>query len=300
MQILPINNYVNNKNASIKKQKWTCVNFCHHPDFIELKRKYNTNIIASSYFRRGGFYGRPCKEFADVIDSLKLFFNEKMNPDKNNKVRMMIGGIAYSQEPFSILAVVKHIIGSNKLDEVLDLNIVDLQSKPSKQQLFLQSFYEYNQKPDFVPTSFVREDITEHGYKRHRYRVKDDIVKYLLDVYNNPEKAKWETRIQDAINEYPDNSFDVVSVNNTLGYILDFQVVMFVVKNIYKMLKPNGIFITDPDYSSYKKVFSPEVSKEIYPGIYQKTADSDINIDANLEPVKLVTKDNGTFYITLQ
>lgn len=284
MQILPISNYANNKNTNIKKQKSSNVNFCHHPDFIELKIKYK--ITASSYFRRGDLYGSPCKEFANVIDSLKLFFNEKMNHDKNGKVRMLIGGIGESQEPFSILAVVKQLIGNNKLNEVLDLNTVDLQSKPNKPQLFLQSFYEHNQKPEFVPESFVTEDITGYGYKHHRYRVKNEIFKYLFDVYNNPEKAKWETRIQDAIKEYPENSFNVISVNNTIGYIYDPQVAMFVVKNIYKMLKPSGIFITDPDYSSYKKVFSPEVSKEIYKGIYQKTAD--ISMDEFTDEINLL------------
>ena len=95
---------------------------------------------------------------------------------------------------------------------------------------------------------------------------------------------------------------DIISVNNTLGYILDFQEVIGVLKNIYRILKPDGIFITDLNHDSYKKIFSADVTNEIYPGIYQKIKDIDINKlpDTTPKPTVISTADGDKFRITLQ
>jgi ubiquinone/menaquinone biosynthesis C-methylase UbiE len=45
---------------------------------------------------------------------------------------------------------------------------------------------------------------------------------------------------------------------------------MDVLKNIYRILKSGGIFITDPEYRKFLLVFTPQLADEIYPGIYQK------------------------------
>ena len=105
MHICSINNHIDYSNkiqhCQLGTQNLTNINFQHHPDFVELAKDYN--ITASNYFRRGCFWGGVSKEFVDVINSLKLFFNPSMNLcDK--KINMLIGGIAESQEPYSIFS----------------------------------------------------------------------------------------------------------------------------------------------------------------------------------------------------
>ena len=242
----------------------------HHPDFYELKKKYD--ILASSYFRRGGCYGSPSDEFIDIIHSLKIFFNQYTLPYlKNNKVKMIVGGIGESQEPYSLLATVKSLAREEELKNILDMYTVDLQGKPSEDNLFKQSYYDNWGEPMFVASSFIKDDGSKYnlpGYKK--YRVSDDIFEYLQNTYNNPEKAKWQTKIQDALKEYPDEEFDIISINNTLGYILDKNELIEAVNNIFRTLKPGGIFISDNRLSLYSEIFTPENSIRIHTGIYKK------------------------------
>ena len=242
----------------------------HHPDFYALKKE-GLEILASSYFRRGACYGSPSDEFVDVINSLKIFFNDNTLPSiKDNKVKMLVGGIGESQEPFSLLATIKYLIGKENINDVLDMYTVDLQGKPQKNTLFKQSFYSI-WEPRFVKSSFVTDDATKYDLPEYKtYRVSDDIYEYLLNTYNNPEKSKWKSRIQDTLKEYPDEEFDIISINNTLGYIRNTNELADSVENIYRTLKPVGIFISDNRLRLYNKIFTPENSKEIYPGIFQK------------------------------
>lgn len=267
MKILPINycKFNSNKQASNKN-----INFEHHSDFAKLNDKYPVMVTVSSYFRRGGKYGMPSSDFSDIMHSLKLFFNKKMDISSDDRVQMLIGGIGNSQEPFSILAAIKYLIKEKKLKHVLDLYTVDLQSKPTRNTLFKQSFYDYVGMPAFVPSSFIEEDGRYYGLESwKKYRVNNDVFQYLLDVYNDPEKAQWESRLQEVIPKYRKNKFDIICVNNTLGYIEDKNLRIKTVKNIEKALKPGGVFITDT-YSDYSDIFSPENADEIYKGIYQK------------------------------
>lgn len=294
MQIYPISNFSNNYIFNKRNERNSySTNFRHHPDFVELKKSYE--ITASNYFRRGGYYGSASKNFVDIINTLKLFFDE----NKNNKVTMLIGGLADSQECFSDLAVIKSLIGKKRIDSVLDLYTIDLQSRPNRKTLFLQSFYDDNWTPKYVPESFVREETSKYGFMRlHRYKVKSNIFKYLLSVYNNPEKSKWETRIQEEITNYPNKKFDIISMNNTLGYILDYGQRMKTTKEIYNKLNLNGVFITDPHITEYQEIFSPDVCEEIYPGIYKKTDSADANISE--EPMIIHSKDGTDFVVNMK
>lgn len=234
--------------------------FAAHPDFVELSSHFN--IKASRYFRRGGYYGFPSGEFADVIGTLRKYF---VNNPFDEKVKMLIGGVADSQEPFSMLAVIKNMIGRKKLDDVLDLYIVDLQSPPSGYKLYMDSFYDYKGLPKFAQSSFVREPFTKSQF---HYRVKGEILDYLASVYANPEKAKWDSRLQEKVHDFKDESLDIVSVNNTLTYIKSTNTIIDTVKKIIDLLKQGGAFITDPDIS-YNKAMESGVD-EIYRGIYRK------------------------------
>ena len=115
----------------------------------------------------------------------------------------------------------------------------------------------------------IREEIKQ---KSMSWRVNDEIYGFLEQTYNNPQKSKWDSRIQDAILDYPDNKFNVISANNVLPYIVSERESAQTVKNIVRTLKPNGYFITDPYENQYHvKVLSDyDNMKKTGLGIYQK------------------------------
>lgn len=235
--------------------------FRAHPDFYRLKEDFE--ILASCYFRRGKNYGAPSASFTDVINSLKSILLDK------RKKSMLIVGIGESQEPFSLLAVIKDLIGNESLQDKIDLHTVDLQSKPSKNKLFQQSFYDSFEIPKYAKESFITDRITH--YRNFDYitsRVKDEIFDFLHDTYNNPKKSQWNTRIQDIAANMPNESYDIISVNNTLGYINNEHKIINTIDNIIRMLKKKGIFITDP--ISEFNIFCKNKTLEIYNGIFKK------------------------------
>ena len=112
----------------------------------------------------------------------------------------------------------------------------------------------------------------ENKQKNMRWRVNDEIFEFLEQTYNNPQKSKWDSRIQETILDYPDNKFDIISANNVLPYIISKTESAQTVKNIVRTLKPNGYFITDPyEYPYHVKVLSGyDNMKKTGLGIYQK------------------------------
>ena len=255
---LNINRKYNTKNNQI--------NFKAHPDFERLSKSFD--IKASSFFRRGPFYGSPDEQFSDIISVFAKMFGENMGHSK----KMLIAGIGDSQEPFSYLAVIKNLIKDIPIAKSLDLNIVDLQSKPSKRDLFINSYYESRYEPAFVASSFVKDvrDNILYGVARGYYRINDDIFNFLDSVYKNKSKSLWETQIQEAIKHYKSKDFDIVSINNTLGYIEDRNAVDNTVKEVYRVLKKNGVFITDPHYDYLERTELIDKFEKLNEGIYKK------------------------------
>lgn len=237
-------------------------NFCAHPDFMLLKEAYH--ITASSYFRRGQYYGSPDIEFKDVIK----IFHRKFGRPTSTPQKVLIAGIGASEEPFSYLSVIQNISKDVKLDKIIDLYCVDLQSIPSKKALYMDSFYDFQGIPKFASESFIKESDKHGKYDYAIYRVKDEIFKYLWMVYNNRKKTKWETRIQDAITKYKSSQFDIISINNVLGYIANPLERENVIKNVIRCLKKGGIFITDPFRSDKYK--SLNELKKCAEGIFEK------------------------------
>ncbi|MBE7703628.1 MAG: class I SAM-dependent methyltransferase [Cyanobacteria bacterium SIG28] len=237
-----------NPTYNYSNKTYTQPNFKNHPDFTRLAKKYN--ITASSYFRRGPFYGSACKEYEDIAKTFELIFSQKIK----NPIKMLIVGIGNSQEPFSYLATIKDIIKNNKLAQVLDLYIVDLQEKPSKEKLFNDSYYEFSYMPDYAKSSFIYQENDKAicGYYKGYYRVNDEIYGYLNSTYDNKSKSQWETRIQEASEKFEPEMFDIISINNTLGYILTGERID-TVKNLCRALKKDGIYITDPYQNNIKE-----------------------------------------------
>lgn len=245
---------------------YTNPTFGHHPDFDKLKSKYN--VTASSFFRRGRLYGSASDNYIDIENTFKQVFSEKTNSPK----QMLICGIGNSQEPFSYLATIKDLKCNENLNNILDLHTIDLQSRPVKKKLFKDAFLTSPWEAEYALSSFI-EDKHHYGVAENcRFRVNDEIFKFLQTTYNNPKKSLWETRLQDAITKYEDEKFDIVSINNTLYYIDDPEEIFETLRHIHRILKPNGIFITDPN--KYKYILESEIMdyfKEIKSGIYQKT-----------------------------
>lgn len=262
------------KITRIKKNILTVENYNEvtkkaHPDFYEISQ-YNLSLRASSFFRRGVVLGET-SYFKDVIDVFSTLFNKNTNDKKS----ILIVGIGRSQEPFSYLASIKELIKDKKLKDVLNLQTVDLQAKPTKNILLSCTHYGgfWGKEPMFAKSSFIKyaqmygDTVLQTGF-----RVNDEIFDYLYKTYNNKSKSKWATRIQDDIKNYPDNSFDVLSMNNVLGYIEDDDEYYSTIKNMPRIVKPNGFIITDTICENlFQKVGVDKMLTKINAGIFKKS-----------------------------
>lgn len=262
------------KITRIKKNILTVENYNEvtkkaHPDFYEISQ-YNLSLRASSFFRRGVVLGET-SYFKDVIDEFSTLFNKNTNDKKS----ILIVGIGRSQEPFSYLASIKELIKDKKLKDVLNLQTVDLQAKPTKNILLSCTHYGgfWGKEPMFAKSSFIKyaqmygDTVLQTGF-----RVNDEIFDYLYKTYNNKSKSKWATRIQDDIKNYPDNSFDVLSMNNVLGYIEDDDEYYSTIKNMPRIVKPNGFIITDTICENlFQKVGVDKMLTKISAGIFKKS-----------------------------
>lgn len=262
------------KITHIKKNILTVENYNEvtkkaHPDFYEISQ-YNLSLRASSFFRRGVVLGET-SYFKDIIDVFSTLFNKNTNDKKS----ILIVGIGRSQEPFSYLASIKELIKDKKLKDVLNLQTVDLQAKPTKNILLSCTHYGgfWGKEPMFAKSSFIKyaqmygDTVLQTGF-----RVNDEIFDYLYKTYNNKSKSKWATRIQDNIKNYPDNSFDVLSMNNVLGYIEDDDEYYSTIKNMPRIVKPNGFIITDTICENlFQKVGVDKMLTKISDGIFKKS-----------------------------
>lgn len=285
MRVTPIMSSTVYNSYSCRKKEPT---FTAHPDF------YGYNSTKSCYFRRG-----VVALLSGAYCNIENTFFRLFKPTDNKQKKMLIIGIGNSQEPFSYLASIKGILKERPLKDNLNLNVVDLQSKPTLQKLKQSAFsdlFDYEVYPRFAKSSFVKESYSDwltpkkqkEEYNPHLFidlmrkpkvkatsdRVNDEIFDFLRETYDNPQKARWDSRVQDVIKEYPDRNFDVISANNVLPYIVSENEYMETLSNIVRTIKPNGYFITDP-YEFEKPVKDSGILDpltQVYKGIYQKKA----------------------------
>lgn len=224
------------------------VNFKNHPDFDRLENK-GLPIMMSTYYRY---------DFQKITN---IFRGLCMN--RNTPIKLLIAGVADNQEPFSYLTMFRTINRDKPIDEVVDLHIIDLQSKPTSEKLFGDSLI--SRKPPVY---------IEYGYwyNQHykRCRVDDDLFEYLLATYNNPEKSKWETRLQEQIKDYPENYFDVISANSVLHYI-DWNERKPTYDNMCKKTAKDGyIFTCEDDTYAHNSTYNNMLQRQRCIGIYKK------------------------------
>ena len=101
-----------------------------------------------------------------------------------------------------------------------------------------------------------------------RYRVNDEIFDFLNNAYK--QNSLWDMRLQEAVKTFADEEFDIISINNTIGYITDKDSRINTINDIYRTLKKNGTFITDPYYNFIKEANLSERFFKIADGIYKK------------------------------
>lgn len=248
------NNYISQKR----------VNFKSHPDLALLKKKYPEQYNVSCYFRHG-IFALPADEYKRIITSIDDIFKSL-----SNKKTMLIAGVGDSQEPFSHLAAIKSIT-KKPLDEVVDLYIVDIKDKPGDDILFQQSYYDGIDSPPFAKDSFVATNKYRKLFGLEpKYRVKDEIYEYLKKTYSNPQKSKWGTRVQDAMKEYPNEKFNIISINNVLTYIDNINIIESTLKNIVRTMKPKGVFFTDTFETTKDTLLSTKKVDWLDHGIFTK------------------------------
>lgn len=218
------------KNQNIPK-------FGHHPDLELMLNERNSPVMVSRWFRRGYECFKPGEYFPDVVKVFNNIFKET-----EKQIKMLIVGVANSEEPFSYLSVIKQIIKNKKIEDSVDLHIIDLQSKPDRCKLYKDSYYTMDEIPNYAKESFIYDQCTKMS--SFNYRIKDELFEFLYNTYNDTSKSKWETRAQEAIKKYPSNYFDIISINNVACYMkaADLQITG---DNIYRTLIPNGYIIEE-------------------------------------------------------
>lgn len=216
------------------------------------------NLNLSCWFRRGKnpFDANISEGFKDIFNTLTMHYKE------NNKISILNVGVANSQEPLSILASVASINKNKQLVDVVDYNCVDLQPKISDNIFKRKHVFYEGDYPKFAKDSFIVQ-----GYGN--CVIKPEIENYLLDVYNNPQKSKWNTPIENYSAQCKAEKYDLILCNNVLEYVQDPYTTLY---NLIKMLKSKGSLIID-DYELYDRAIElSNVSKcrKIYNGIWQK------------------------------
>ncbi len=105
--------------------------------------------------------------------------------------------------------------------------------------------------PEFAKNSFVM--CGPPGSSTRGFKAKDSIINYVSKTFK--EKTNWNTKIEKYSANAPSAKFNLISINNVLMYIDDYGQKVKTMENLARMLKPNGILVTDTYDSSYKFLF---------------------------------------------
>lgn len=259
----PYNNNNNNNNrTNFTQQSKSNITFGQHSEFSNLFHIYEIPL-ASTFFRRGTSFANQSCKFADVIKAIEQI------PKWPTIPKLLVVGVGEAQEPLSYLAVIKDMYKNKPLKSVVDLHCVDLQDKITNKTLDkYYAFMDENESPKFAEESF--ENVSKNPRKK-LFKVKSEILEYLKKVFNNPEKTKWETKIQDFAIACKSKVYDMVSINNVLLYIRNKKEKIQLIEDLTRIIKENGFLVTDPDEETYmQKILRLQNFKKIDAGIWQK------------------------------
>ena len=82
----------------------------------------------------------------------------------------------------------------------------------------------------------------------------------------NKKRASW---IQEEIKNYKNETFDTISINNVLGYITNDDEYYETIRNLPRIVKPEGYIITDDMCEHEFKKLGINLTKICY-GIFKK------------------------------
>lgn len=255
-----VNPYKKSK-TGLNKPYQSSITFGQRPEFGLLSYTYR-DPLASVFFRRGTSYACQSNKFADVVKTLKELYKLQPAP------KILVVGVGKAQEPLSYLAVIKDLNKTKPVESAVDLHCVDLQDKITDGNLEKYAFMQEYESPRFAEESF--ENISKNP-KKNLFRIKPELLNYLKKIFNNPEKTKWETKIQDFAIACKSKVYDMVSINNVLLYIRNKKERIQLIQDLTRIIKENGFLVTDPDEEIYmKKILNMENFKRINDGIWQK------------------------------
>lgn len=253
MLISPIKlniNTASQKRLSEQKTRQN-INFGMRSEFLDLQRVYSNP--------RYSYFFRNSDSFSNVVDSLKQVFTN------TKKTKLLIVGVGRGEEPMSYLAVIKNLYKNEDLNNIVDLDCVDIQPKISTLSLKNNSVTEEPSTLIYAKKSFYYDVNTRKFY------LKSNILNFLIKTFDNPIKTHWDTSIEEYSSNCSKKTYNLISMNKVLMYLKDRETQAKVIDNLFNMLKPNGILISDSehDFSSWN-LKNAKMITEIYPGIWQK------------------------------
>lgn len=256
---LQLNKLYSYNNLHQTKQK--NVSFCSRTKEDENVRRLSRIYINPT---RSYIFRRNSGQFEDVANAIKYIFRE------NPKPKILVVGVGKGEEPLSYLAVIKTLFKDKKLDDIVDLNCVDLLSKFSDSEMIENSFLPSSfleGPPEYAKNSFVWGP-SLHS-RMYSFRLEGKILKFAKKIFDN--KTLWNTKIEDYAAKAPNETYNLISMNNVLMYIESHDEKIKAMENISRMLKPNGILVTDGMDESNRELFKClENFINIAPGIWRK------------------------------
>lgn len=220
--------------------------FGTHEEYLA-RKKDRPHFRVSNFFRRDSVFDKQYEEFKYVENAIQTILKEQ------NKPKMLVVGLGTrAQELLSNLAVIKEQRPNTPLSESVDVYCVDLQPKLPVKDLKYFGLFDVEGEPMFAKSSF--DYIENSPFEPLHYKVKSEITNFAEQIFNNPSKAKWDTKIEDFAAKAPDKSFDIISINNVYHYIKQDDR-LDLAYNLERILKNGGTLITDPgvNYAYIKK-----------------------------------------------
>lgn len=182
-------------------------------DFIKEPSIY-LRALEDAGARSGGIAHLDRSEFFRHRKDFQTFARivEKHNRD-DGPLKLLVIGVGNMEEPISLLAVAQEKLGDGKLDEDIDMEIVEIRSRNEvspRYRLGRQLFMAAPVQPQCCPDSFVLVD--------GEYEPVPEIKDYLTRATENDARAHFGTPVENYTRTNP-GQFDVVCCNNVIQHL---------------------------------------------------------------------------------
>lgn len=247
----------------------------------------------------------------------EIFDNELDKKLKEkDQVNFLTIGIGNLEEPLSFLSVAeKHAQEQEQnIQDILDLKMVDIRDKDeikTEKNLGKDAFGNIREPDQAYKKSF---DIIKTGKNKGEYQFNDNITTYISKKFNDPNKTKLNTPVEEFLNEHGNKKYDFVACNNVLqwlGYNYDnplksgaenkkeknFQEFYQNIKKITDLVEPNGLLFIELPKSNMLKIINkvPEFKdkfEKIKKFTYRRKLTEQEKLLAKTKPDKEIKKTN--------